>query len=48
MLLEGDAGIGKTVLLDAARARARTAGWLVLSARGDELETAYPYGVVRQ
>ena len=35
--LEGGAGLGKTVLLEAGRARARSAGLLVLSARGDEL-----------
>jgi DNA-binding CsgD family transcriptional regulator len=48
LMLEGGAGIGKTALVDAARGRGRLAGALVLSARGDELETAYPYGVVRQ
>ncbi|WP_169542138.1 ATP-binding protein [Solirubrobacter soli] len=48
VVFEGGAGMGKTALLEAARAQARSAGSLVLSARGDELETAYPYGVVRQ
>ncbi len=48
LMLEGGAGIGKTALVDAARGRGRSAGALVLPARGDELETAYPYGVVRQ
>lgn len=48
VLLEGPAGIGKTELLGAAMVRARHAGMLVLSARGGELESSFPYAVVRQ
>jgi DNA-binding CsgD family transcriptional regulator len=46
VLVEGQAGMGKTALIEEARARASSS--LVLSARGDELEAAFPYGVVRQ
>jgi len=48
VVLEGPAGIGKTELVEVARERARSAGLRVLMARADELETAYPHGVVRQ
>ena len=48
LVLEGPAGIGKTELVEAARERARSAGLRVLMARADELEAAYPHGVVRQ
>jgi hypothetical protein len=44
VLVEGPAGIGKS----AARTQARDAGFRVLSAAGGELETDFPYGVVRQ
>jgi DNA-binding CsgD family transcriptional regulator/tetratricopeptide (TPR) repeat protein len=48
VLVEGPAGIGKSALLLAARTQARDAGFRVLSAAGGELETDFPYGVVRQ
>lgn len=48
MLVEGPAGIGKSALLLAARTQARDDGFRVLSAAGGELETDFPYGVVRQ
>jgi DNA-binding CsgD family transcriptional regulator len=47
-LFEGPAGIGKTALLGEAGARADREGLRVLTARGGELETGFPYGVVRQ
>ncbi len=47
-LVEGPAGIGKTRLLAAARALAADAGMRCLTARGGELERAFPFGVVRQ
>jgi DNA-binding CsgD family transcriptional regulator len=47
-VLEGPAGIGKSALVDAAGALAREEGFHVLSARGGELESDFPYGVVRQ
>ena len=48
LLLEGQAGIGKTALLAEARLRAQAAGMLVLRGRGTELERDYPLGVVQQ
>src|ERR1700752_2254288 len=48
LLIEGPAGIGKTRLIEAARGRARDAGMTVLAARGGELESEFPYGLVRQ
>ena len=48
IVLEGPAGIGKTELLDAARAEAAGAGLTTLTARGTELERAFGFGVVRQ
>src|SRR5918996_6532914 len=47
-LIEGPAGIGKTSLVQAAGERAAEAGALVLTARGDELEREFGFGVVRQ
>ncbi|MEY2516734.1 MAG: hypothetical protein QOJ89_4092 [bacterium] len=47
-VVEGPAGIGKTSLLRAVRARAEQDGMLVLSARGSELERDFAFGVVRQ
>lgn len=47
-LVEGPAGIGKTVLLERGRSIAEAAGMRVLFARGGELEREFPYGVVRQ
>ncbi|HEX8208134.1 MAG TPA: AAA family ATPase, partial [Solirubrobacteraceae bacterium] len=46
--VEGPAGIGKTRLLRAGQALAEEHGLLVLAARGGELETEFPNGVVRQ
>ena len=48
IVLEGEAGIGKTRLLESARGLARERGMTVLSARGGELERDFGYGVVRQ
>jgi len=48
LLIEGPAGIGKTMLLGSARATARDAGIGVLAARGGELEREFAHAVVRQ
>lgn len=48
LLVEGPAGIGKTALLESARARAHEAGVRALRARGGELERDYSHAVVRQ
>ena len=48
VLVEGPPGIGKTRLLEIARARARERGMVVLSARASELDREFPFGVVRQ
>lgn len=48
VLIEGQAGIGKSRLAAEARRRAADAGMTVLTARGSELEREFPYGVVRQ
>lgn len=47
VLVVGEAGVGKTVLMGRLTDRA-SADFTVLRARGDELEQDYPYGVVRQ
>jgi hypothetical protein len=47
-LIEGEAGIGKSALLEAARERGTAAGMTVLHARGGELEHEFAWGVVRQ
>ena len=47
-VIEGPAGIGKSSLLEMARANAVSGGLAVLDARGGELEVDYPFGVVRQ
>jgi len=47
-LIEGEAGIGKTRLLEEARRRARSVDFTVLTARGGELERDFAYGIVRQ
>ena len=44
MLIEGEAGIGKTRVLEAAVERARGRGFQVFVGRGDELERARPFG----
>jgi predicted ATPase len=48
LVFEGEAGIGKSALVDVAQTTAREQGLSVLSARASELEAAYPFGVVRQ
>jgi hypothetical protein len=48
LVLEGPAGIGKTVMLGAARDVAEGEGFRVLRARGAELEREFAFGVVRQ
>ncbi len=48
LLVAGAAGIGKTVLLAAARDHAASRGVRVLSATGAELEREYAFGIVRQ
>jgi DNA-binding CsgD family transcriptional regulator len=48
VVVEGEAGIGKTALLGAARAMAERAGLAVYAARGAELEGDFGFGVVRQ
>ena len=48
LLIEGPAGIGKTVLLEALRRRAAAAKMTVLTARGGELERGFGFGIVRQ
>lgn len=48
MVVEGGAGIGKSLLLEAARVRAEERGLQTLRARGGELERDFAYGVVRQ
>ncbi len=46
--LEGEAGIGKTALLEHASGLGRSRGMRVLLARGGELESEFAYGAVRQ
>ena len=46
MLIEGEAGIGKSTLLRHAVEQARSRGMSVLSARGNDLEQHYPFGLV--
>src|SRR5436305_7324291 len=48
LVIEGDAGMGKSRLLEVARLRASELGFRVLSARATELEQGFPFGVVRQ
>ena len=48
LMVEGEAGAGKTSLLDAAAGLAERREMLVLRARGGEYERDFPYGVVRQ
>jgi DNA-binding CsgD family transcriptional regulator len=47
-LIDGPAGIGKTVLLNQTRRLAQGDGMRVISARGSQLEREFPFGVVRQ
>lgn len=46
VVLEGEAGIGKSALLEQAAAAALERGMQVLAGRGSELERSYPFGVV--
>ncbi|TQS20814.1 AAA family ATPase, partial [Microbispora sp. KK1-11] len=48
LVVVGPAGIGKTRLLDEARAMASGADMRVLAARGSHLERGYAFGLVRQ
>jgi DNA-binding CsgD family transcriptional regulator/tetratricopeptide (TPR) repeat protein len=48
LVVEGPAGIGKTVLLAAGRDEAVSQGFRVLRARGGELEREFAFGVVYQ
>jgi DNA-binding CsgD family transcriptional regulator len=48
LVVEGDLGIGKTRLWEAARAAGRELGFIVLGARGRELERDLHFGVARQ
>ena len=48
VLIEGQAGIGKSRLVAEARRRATESGLIALFARGGELEQDFPFGVVRQ
>ena len=48
VLIKGPAGIGKSAVLAAVRARAQGMGMVVARARGAELEGEYAFGVVRQ
>lgn len=45
-VVEGTTGIGKSRLLAEARGRAERAGFVVLTARGAELERDHPFGLV--
>ncbi|MGZ5342092.1 MAG: helix-turn-helix transcriptional regulator [Solirubrobacterales bacterium] len=47
-LVEGPAGIGKSRLLAELRRRAESEGFLVLTARGSEIEREFPFGIARQ
>ena len=44
VLVEGEAGIGKSALLAAAAERARTGGLTVLAARGQDAEREFAFG----
>jgi len=48
MVLEGAAGVGKSVLLASAALASEESGSLVLRARGNARESDFPFGVVRQ
>jgi DNA-binding CsgD family transcriptional regulator len=48
LLVEGEAGIGKTGILRAASTLARASGLRVLRARGSELESGLAFGLVRE
>jgi DNA-binding CsgD family transcriptional regulator len=48
VVVEGQAGIGKSALIAEARARAQATGTRMLRARGAELERDFAFGLVRQ
>ncbi|GAA1602777.1 AAA family ATPase [Kribbella sancticallisti] len=48
LVIEGEAGIGKTRLVGETRALAKERGFVRMQATGDELESAMAWGVVRQ
>jgi len=48
LVIEAEAGLGKTRLVSEAQALAAPAGVRVVSARATELERAFPFGIVRQ
>ncbi|MFL5912114.1 MAG: AAA family ATPase [Gaiellaceae bacterium] len=48
LVVEGAAGMGKSRLLEEARAHASHSGLRVLGARATELEQGFPFGVMRQ
>jgi DNA-binding CsgD family transcriptional regulator len=48
VIVEGEPGMGKSTMLDAATRTARREGLLVLQARCSELESTYDYAVARQ
>jgi tetratricopeptide (TPR) repeat protein len=48
LVIEGAAGLGKSRLLDEARAVAAGLGVRVLAALASDLEQGYPFGVIRQ
>ncbi len=48
LLIQGEAGVGKTRLISEARVAAESRGMLCLQARAAELERPFAFGVVRQ
>ncbi len=48
LLIEGEAGVGKTRLVSEARIAAESRGMLCLKARAAELERPFAFGVIRQ
>src|SRR5687768_5895052 len=48
LVIEAEAGLGKTALVREAQVRAQKLGLVVLSASGAELEQTFSFGVVRQ
>lgn len=48
LVVEGPAGIGKTELVAFAQSHARRSGMAVVSARGDQLERDFPFGIARE
>ncbi|WP_143204905.1 LuxR C-terminal-related transcriptional regulator [Streptomyces sp. CB02009] len=48
VIVEGEAGIGKTRLIEKTQELAMELGVVVLSASGSDLERKFPFGIVRQ